>query len=83
MGPRRTLSAAGPFAEKIFYLILLLRMLPEKLSHRLRCHLEKVKVVREQDLKSGYGEVFLPYALARKYPKRMGLAVRFSRHHTA
>ena len=31
-------------------------------------HLEKVKVLHEEDLRAGFGEVFLPYALDRKYP---------------
>jgi site-specific recombinase XerC len=31
-------------------------------------HLQKVKVMHEEDLAAGCGEVFLPYALARKYP---------------
>lgn len=43
-------------------------MLPAKLKQPLVRHLEKVKVLHEQDLAAGYGEVFLPYALARKYP---------------
>ena len=43
-------------------------MLPSKLRQPLRRHLEKVKVLHEQDLAAGYGEVYLPYALARKYP---------------
>jgi hypothetical protein len=30
--------------------------------------LKTVKVIHQQDLKAGYGEVYLPYALARKYP---------------
>ena len=45
-----------------------LTMLPAQLSKPLRRHLEKVKVLHEEDLRAGYGEVFLPYALARKYP---------------
>jgi len=31
-------------------------------------HLTKVKVIHLQDLKRGYGEVYLPFALERKYP---------------
>lgn len=34
----------------------------------LKDHLTGVQVVFEQDIKEGYGEVYLPYALARKYP---------------
>jgi len=43
-------------------------MLPAKLKEPLLQQLQKVKVLHEQDLIAGYGEVFLPYALARKYP---------------
>ena len=43
-------------------------MLPEAVTASLRSHLEKVKVIHEKDLASGYGEVFLPDALERKYP---------------
>ncbi|OHX37812.1 integrase [Methylomonas sp. LWB] len=31
-------------------------------------HLDKVKAVHDQDLADGYGAVYLPYALAKKYP---------------
>ena len=31
-------------------------------------HLAKVKLTHEQDLAQGYGSVYLPYQLARKYP---------------
>jgi len=34
----------------------------------LENHLVKVKTWHDQDLAGGYGEVYLPYALARKYP---------------
>jgi integron integrase len=43
-------------------------MLPTKLKQSLTRHLQKVKVQHEEDLRVGYGAVFLPYALARKYP---------------
>jgi len=46
-----------------------LTMLPEQLQPFLRSQLDKVKVIHEQDLKSDFGEVYLPYALARKYPQ--------------
>ena len=45
-----------------------LTMLPAKLKQPLLRHLQKIKVLHEEDLRAGYGEVFLPYALARKYP---------------
>ena len=43
-------------------------MLPGRLKQPLMLHLQKVKALHEEDLRSGYGEVFLPYALARKFP---------------
>ncbi|MGH8676143.1 MAG: integron integrase [Burkholderiales bacterium] len=44
-------------------------MLPERLLEPLRAHLARVKVVHERDLAEGYGDVYLPFALARKYPR--------------
>ena len=43
-------------------------MLPVRLVEPLRTHLEKVKVLHETDLAKGYGEVYMPMALDRKYP---------------
>lgn len=43
-------------------------MLPTKLVAPLKMHLEKVKTLHEADLAKGFGEVYLPYALAKKYP---------------
>ncbi len=34
----------------------------------LENHISKIKILHEQDLEKGYGRVYLPYALARKYP---------------
>src|SRR5436189_2744485 len=34
----------------------------------LENHLQKVKVLHDQDLAVGHGAVYLPYALERKYP---------------
>jgi integron integrase len=42
---------------------------PSTLVEPLKEHLRRVKLIHEQDLKGGYGEVYMPYALARKYPK--------------
>ncbi len=42
-------------------------VLPEAVQEQLKVHLEKVKTLHEKDLKSGYGEVYLPEALERKY----------------
>ncbi len=43
-------------------------MLPGSLIEPLRYHLERVKRVHEQDLDAGFGRVYLPYSLAKKYP---------------
>jgi integron integrase len=43
-------------------------MLPQSLSDQLREHLSRVKYLHESDLQAGVGEVFMPNALARKYP---------------
>ena len=44
-------------------------LLPEKFVEPLRAHLEKVRRLHARDLREGYGEVHLPFALARKYPR--------------
>ena len=41
---------------------------PEKLVQPLKEHLVRVKMIHGQDLEDGYGQVYLPHALARKYP---------------
>jgi integron integrase len=43
-------------------------ILPQLLSEPLQKQLAKAKAVHEQDLVAGYGAVYLPYALERKYP---------------
>jgi integrase len=43
-------------------------MPPDSLALTLRAHLARVKVLHEDDLREGFGEVYLPFALARKYP---------------
>jgi len=42
-------------------------MLPEIVKHPLKEHLKKVWQIHQKDLKEGYGRVYLPYAIARKY----------------
>jgi len=44
-------------------------MLPERLIEPLRSHLARVKVLHERDLAEGFGDVYLPFALSRKYPR--------------
>ncbi|VAW89474.1 Integron integrase IntIPac [hydrothermal vent metagenome] len=42
---------------------------PSTLEPLLKNHLERVQLIHEQDLQKGYGAVYLPFALARKYPQ--------------
>lgn len=42
--------------------------LPKRLIDPLRDHLARVKVRHERDLQEGFGRVYLPFALERKYP---------------
>jgi integron integrase len=44
-------------------------MLPEQAIQPLQAHLGRVRALHQRDLASGHGEVNLPYALARKYPR--------------
>ena len=44
-------------------------MLPAVLVEPLQAHLRRVRVLHEADLAVGRGDVFLPYALERKYPQ--------------
>ncbi|MEN3332735.1 MAG: hypothetical protein V7641_2100 [Blastocatellia bacterium] len=43
-------------------------MLPQPLIAPLHRHLDRVKALHENDLKEGFGQVYLPFALERKYP---------------
>jgi integron integrase len=43
--------------------------LPGDLITPLRRHLASVKMTHQKDLSDGYGDAYLPYARARKYPK--------------
>jgi integron integrase len=45
-----------------------LTMLPAALREPLRRHLAAVRALHEADLREGFGDVYLPDALARKYP---------------
>jgi integron integrase len=44
-------------------------MLPQSLKEPLREHLVKVKAAHEVDLREGFGNVELPFALEKKYPR--------------
>lgn len=43
-------------------------MLPSPLTEPLKRELERARSLHEMDLREGFGGVYLPYALARKYP---------------
>ena len=43
--------------------------LPLKVKDELKVQVEKVKELHNKDLEDGYGSVYIPYALERKYPK--------------
>jgi integron integrase len=43
-------------------------MLPESVFALRQDHLNQVRMIHEQDLTDGSGEVYLPFALERKYP---------------
>ncbi|MGH8553946.1 MAG: integron integrase, partial [Methylococcales bacterium] len=43
-------------------------MLPDALIESLKAHLVNVRALHEDDLRTGYGSVYLPFAMERKYP---------------
>jgi len=43
--------------------------LPLKLKNQLLVQVEKVSSMHEKDLKEGFGSVYMPFALEKKYPK--------------
>ena len=43
-------------------------ILPVALKPSLERHLSKVKLIHQEDVAEGFGEVYLPYAIDRKYP---------------
>ena len=46
-------------------------ILPGSLYEDLQAHLQIVKAIHQRDIKEGFGETFLPYALERKYPNAL------------
>jgi integrase len=44
-------------------------ILPRNLHDELQAQIEAVKAIHHQDLEEGFGEVYIPEALIRKYPK--------------
>jgi integron integrase len=53
-------------------------MLPVNVAKALERHLQKVKAQHEDDLEAGFGGVFLPNGIARKYP---GAAKEWAWHY--
>jgi len=45
-----------------------LTLLPESITADLERHLRHVRLIYEDDLQDGFGNVYLPFALERKYP---------------
>ncbi|BBP03705.1 integron integrase [Sulfuriferula plumbiphila] len=43
-------------------------MLPQSLVEQLQRHLARVKDLHDRELAEGFGDVYMPFALARKYP---------------
>jgi integron integrase len=41
---------------------------PDSLKPEITAHIRKVKIQHETDLAKGFGSVYMPYALAKKYP---------------
>jgi integrase len=50
----------------------LVTLLPEKIIVPLQQHLERVNAIHEMNIREGYGRVYLPHALARKYLTQTG-----------
>lgn len=44
-------------------------LLPQSLINALKIQIDLALALHQQDLAEGFGEVYLPYALAKKYPK--------------
>ena len=44
-------------------------VLPDNVVDPLRAHLGRVRALHNADLEAGFGEVWLPNALSRKYPR--------------
>ncbi len=42
--------------------------LPQKIKEQLRIQVQKVEELHKNDIENGYGSVYLPYALEKKYP---------------
>ena len=61
-------------------------MLPGTIKESLRLHLGSVKLLHQQDLEQGFGSVYLPHALERKYPsasRQFGWQYLFPAHEVS
>ncbi len=47
-------------------------LFPKSICDELRQHVEKVRKIHDHDLGQGFGDVYLPNALSRKYPNASG-----------
>jgi integron integrase len=59
-------------------------MLPESIKAGLKEQMRRAKILHDLDLKDGFGEVYLPFALEKKYPnesKRWGWQYVFPADH--
>jgi integron integrase len=43
-------------------------LFPKSIQEQLKHHIERVRKLHQEDLASGFGEVYLPASLSRKYP---------------
>ena len=43
-------------------------VLPDPVTEPLKCQIERVRFIHKADISEGFGEVYLPFALERKYP---------------
>lgn len=43
-------------------------VLPQNLKEPLQAHLERIRLLHKDDVTEGYGRVYLPHALEKKYP---------------
>ncbi len=61
-------------------------MLPQGLVQKLRGQIARVEILHQRDLHNGFGEVYMPDALARKYPsaaRELGWQFLFPSQHIA
>jgi integrase len=52
-------------------------MLPSTVAESLKSHLASVKSLHIRDLQKGFGKIYLPFALMRKYPNGSGMGWQY------